>query len=143
MRLSWHEIRTRASAFAKDWAGNKYQQGQTQLFYRDFIEIFGMPARRLAAFEASFQSLGNRRGYMDLFWKGVLLVEQKTKRRSLQKGRSQALDYFPHLKESDLPRYLLLSDFQSFELYDLDEGAEDFVRLGRLGRITWKSSASS
>ena len=121
MRLSWHEIRTRASAFAKDWAGEGYEKGQTQLFYRDFFEIFGMSVRRLAAFEAPVQSLGKRRGYIDLFWKGVLLVEQKSKGRSLKRAKTQALDYFPHLKESDLPRYLLLSDFQGFKLYDLDE----------------------
>jgi hypothetical protein len=30
------------------------------------------------------------------------------------------LEYFPGLKEDDLPRYVLLSDFQTFELYDLD-----------------------
>ena len=132
MRLSWHEIRTRASAFAKDWAGEGYEKGQTQLFYRDFFEIFGMSVRRLAAFEAPVQSLGKRRGYIDLFWKGVLLVEQKSKGRSLKRAKTQALDYFPHLKESDLPRYLLLSDFQGFKLYDLDEGAETSFGLADL-----------
>ncbi|MDQ6702461.1 MAG: N-6 DNA methylase, partial [Pseudomonadota bacterium] len=35
-------------------------------------------------------------------------------------ARRQALDYFPGLKEHELPRYILLSDFQNFELYDLD-----------------------
>ena len=132
MRLSWHEIRTRASAFATEWATTGYQPDRTQLFYRDFFEIFGMPARRLAALGAPVQSLGKRRGYIDLFWKGVLLVEHKSKGRSLQKAKSQVLDYFPHLRESDLPRYLLLSDFQTFELHDLDEGAETSFALADL-----------
>lgn len=77
MRLSWQEIRARAAAFAKDWADEGYEKGQPQLFYRDFFEIFGMSVRRVASFEEPVNSLGSRRGYIDLFWKGVLLVERK------------------------------------------------------------------
>ena len=65
--------------------------------------------------------LGDRRGFIDLFWKGVLLVEQKSAGRDLTQARHQAFSYFPGLTDADLPRYLLLSDFQTFELYDLDE----------------------
>ena len=132
MRLSWHEIRARAAIFATGWAGEGYEKGQAQHFYRDFFDVFGMPVRRLAAFEEPVQSLGQQRGYVDLFWKGVLLVEQKSVGRSLRKARTQALEYFPHLKDAELPRYLLLSDFQSFELHDLDEGAEVAFRLAEL-----------
>ena len=40
-----------------------------------------------------------------------------------------ALDYFPELKERDLPRYVLVSDFARFRLYDLDESqAHEFPR---------------
>ena len=132
MRLSWHEIRARAAAFAKEWDGEGYEKGQTQLFYRDFFDVFGMSVRRLAAFEEPVQRLGQRRGYIDLFWKGVLLVEQKSVGRSLRNAKAQALEYFPHLKDAELPRYLLLSDFQSFELHDLDEGEEVAFRLAEL-----------
>ena len=72
------------------------------------------------------KKLEGKRGFIDLFWKGVLLVEQKSagpnlKQASLQQAKEQAFDYFPGLKEKDLPRYILLSDFQTFELYDCDE----------------------
>src|SRR6185437_16074272 len=36
--------------------------------------------------------------------------------------------------EVELPRYLLLSDFQTFELYDLDEGTESKFALADLPR---------
>lgn len=121
MRLSWNEIRARAATFVKEWEGEGYEKGQTQLFYRDFFEIFGVPVRRVASFEEPVKNLGEKRGFIDLFWKGVLLVEQKSVGRDLKKAKKQALDYFPGLKDSDLPRYILLSDFQSFELYDLEE----------------------
>ena len=52
----------------------------------------------------------------------MLLVEQKSAGRDLAKAKQQALDYFPGLKEAELPRYILVSDFQTFELHDLDEG---------------------
>ncbi|WOH59466.1 class I SAM-dependent DNA methyltransferase [Bradyrhizobium sp. BWC-3-1] len=51
----------------------------------------------------------------------MLLVEQKSAGHDLKKAKKQALDYFPGLKDNELPRYILLSDFQTFELYDLDE----------------------
>jgi len=121
MRLSWNEIRARAATFAKEWEGEGYEKGQTQLFYRDFFDIFGLPVRRIASFEEPVRNLGTKRGFIDLFWKGVLLVEQKSKGLDLKKAKVQALDYFPGLKDAELPRFVLLSDFQSFELYDLDE----------------------
>ena len=121
MRLSWNEIRTRAAAFAQEWGDAGYEKGQTQLFYRDFFAIFDMPVRRVGAFEEPVRLLGDRRGFIDLFWKGVLLVEQKSAGRDLTQARTQALSYFPGINDADLPRYLLLSDFQTFELYDLDE----------------------
>ena len=121
MRLSWNEIRARAAAFAQEWADAGYERGQTQLFYRDFFTIFDLPVRRVATFEEPVKLLGDRRGFIDLFWKGVLLVEQKSAGRDLTQARAQALSYFPGINDADLPRYLLLSDFQTFELYDLDE----------------------
>jgi hypothetical protein len=124
VRLSWNEIRVRAATFAQEWAGEGYEKGQTQLFYRDFFEVFGVPVRRVASFEEPVKNLGDKRGFIDLFWKGMLLIEQKSIGLNLKKAKSQALNYFPGLKDADLPRYILLSDFQSFELYDLEDGDE-------------------
>ena len=124
MRLSWNEIRVRAATFADDWREARYEKGETQSFYNELFEVFGMKRRRVASFEEPVKLLGAKRGFIDLFWKGVLLVEQKSAGRSLTPAKQQALDYFPGLKEAELPRYILLSDFQSFELYDLDEGGD-------------------
>jgi N-6 DNA Methylase len=79
-----------------------------------------MTRRRVASFEHGVKLADNKRGFLDLFWKGKLLVEQKSAGRALAPARKQALDYFPGLKDIDLPRYILLSDFQNFELYDLE-----------------------
>lgn len=121
MRLSWNEIRVRAARFAAEWKDAHYEKGETQSFYNEFFEVFGLKRRRVASFEEPVKLLGTKRGFIDLFWKGVLLVEQKSAGRNLKKAKTQALEYFPGLKEAELPRYLLLGDFQTFELHDLDE----------------------
>jgi hypothetical protein len=123
MRLSWNEIRVRAARFADEWRHAHYERGESQTFYNEFFEIFGVTRRRVASFEEPVKRLGNERGFIDLFWKGVLLVEQKSAGRDLARAKEQALDYFPGLKEQELPRYLLVSDFQTFELYDLEGSA--------------------
>ena len=124
MRLSWNEIRARAARFSEEWKDARYEKGETQTFYNEFFQIFDIPRRRVATYEEPVKLLGDKRGFIDLFWKGNLLIEQKSKGRSLVKAKAQALEYFPGLKDKELPRYLLLSDFQSFELYDLDEDTE-------------------
>lgn len=120
MRLDWNDIKARAAKFAEDWRDAHYERGETQTFYNDFFELFGVTRRRVASFEHGVDLPEKKRGYLDLFWKGKLLVEQKSAGRSLTPARKQALDYFPGLKDHELPRYILLSDFQNFELYDLD-----------------------
>lgn len=122
MRLSWNEVRVRAARFAREWAGKGYEKGQTHTFYTELFAIFDVTLKRVASFEEPVKLLGAKRGFIDLFWKGVLLVEQKSAGRSLVKAKEQAFEYFPGLKEVELPRFILLSDFQTFELYDLVEG---------------------
>ena len=124
MRLSWNEIRARAADFSRDWADAKYERGESQSFYNDFFKVFGVERRKVASFEEPVKKLGDKRGFIDLFWKGTLLVEQKSAGHNLIRAKQQAFDYFPGIKETELPRYILVSDFQTFELHDLEEGAE-------------------
>ena len=42
-------------------------------------------------------------GFIDLFWKGKLIVEHKSKGKNLNTAYSQALKYFSGLKENELP----------------------------------------
>ena len=120
MRLSWNEIRTRAGAFAREWAGASYEKGETQSFYNDFFQIFGVKRRTVARYEEHVKKLDNRSGFIDLFWPGVLIVEQKSAGRDLDQAYGQARAYVDALPENRRPRYILVSDFQGFELYDLD-----------------------
>ena len=121
MRLSWNEVRVRAAAFADKWQDAAYEKGETQSFYNDFFQIFGVERRSVARYEAHVAKLDNRSGYIDLFWPGVLIVEQKSAGRDLARAYDQAGEYVDALPENQRPRYILVSDFQTFALHDLSE----------------------
>lgn len=132
MPLSWNEIHARAARFADDWKDAFYEKGQTQTFYNEFFEVFGRRRRDVAIYEEKVKKLNNNQGFIDLFWPGHLLIEQKSAGHSLTKARTQATDYFLSLKELEKPRYILLSDFQTFEMLDLEEGEEHRFTLAEL-----------
>ena len=121
MRLSWNEVRARAAAFAEDWKDAAYQKGETQSFYNAFFHVFGVRRRNVARYEAHVAKLDNRSWFIDLFWPGMLIVEQKSAGRDLKAAYAQAGEYFDTLPERERPRYILVSDFQTFEFHDLDE----------------------
>ncbi|HET7333841.1 MAG TPA: type IIL restriction-modification enzyme MmeI, partial [Rhizomicrobium sp.] len=129
MSLNTNEVRARAADFARDWQNASYERGEAQSFYNDFFAVFGMKRRQVATFEEPVRKLGGQRGFIDLFWKGVLLVEHKSAGRDLIRAKEQALDYFPNLKPEELPRYVLLCDFQNFELFDLEGESPDPARF--------------
>ena len=125
MSLSWNEIRLRATEFSDDWKDARYEKGETQSFYNDFFLIFGVRRRSVARYEQHVKKLDNHAGFIDLFWPGTLLVEQKSAGRNLEDAYEQAGEYFDGLSETMRPRYVLLSDFQSFHLRDLEDSKED------------------
>ena len=120
MPLSWNEIRTRSLAFSKRWENDTSEDAEAKSFWTEFLNVFGIDRKRVASFEEPVKKLGDKQGFIDLFWKGVMLVEHKSRGKDLDKAYTQALDYFPGIKERDLPKYVLVSDFARFRLYDLE-----------------------
>ena len=94
MRLSWNEVRARAVRFADKWRDAAYEKGETQSFYNDFFEVFGIQRQSVARYEEHVDKLNNRHGFIDLFWPRVLLVEQKSAGRDLKSAYEQAGEYF-------------------------------------------------
>lgn len=132
MALSWNEIKTRAISFSKEWEAEKREHAESQSFWNDFFNVFGISRKRVASFEEPVKKLGDQRGRIDLFWKGTLLVEHKSKGKDLDKAYTQAMDYFPGLKEAELPKYILISDFNIFRLYDLEENTTHEFHISEL-----------
>ena len=134
MPLSWNEIKTRALAFAKEWETETSEDAEGKSFWDGFFEVFGVHRRRIASFEVPVKRHDGSGGFIDLLWKGILLVEHKSRGKDLDRAFTQARDYFPGLKDRDLPRYVLVSDFARFRLYDLETGSEHEFPLKELHR---------
>lgn len=134
MPLSWNEIKTRAIAFSKEWEHESSEDAEAKSFWDGFFEVFGVHRRRIASFEVPIKHSDGSGGFIDLLWKGILLVEHKSRGKNLDRAFTQARDYFPGLKDRDLPRYVLVSDFARFRLYDLDTGTEHEFALKELHR---------
>jgi len=130
--ISLSEIRNRALKFSKEWENTTYERGESQSFWNDFFQIFDVPRRRVATFEEPIKKLGGAQGFIDLFWRGQLLIEHKSFGKNLSLAKTQALEYFPNIPNRDLPKFVLVCDFQNFELYDLDESLEYHFSLKEL-----------
>lgn len=129
MPLSWNEIKSRATTFAKEWENETSEDAEAKSFWDDFFNVFGISRRRVASFEQQVKKIDDKTGFIDLLWKGVILIEHKSRGRDLDRAYQQAKDYFPGLKDKELPRYILVSDFERFRLYDLEENQHTEFKL--------------
>ncbi len=132
MPLSWNEIKTRATAFTKEWQNETNEDAEAKSFWDDFFNVFGISRRRVATFEMQVKKIDDKQGYIDLLWKGMILVEHKSRGKDLDRAYKQAKDYFPGLTDKELPKYILVSDFERFRLYDLDSGLQTEFKITEL-----------
>lgn len=134
MTLSLNEIRARAFAFAKEWEGETSEDAEAKSFWDAFFTVFGVNRRRVATFETPVKKATGEGGFIDLLWKGLLLVEHKSRGKDLDRAKGQAFDYFSGLKDRDLPRYVIISDFARIRLYDLEPSEEAHGKLPLFAR---------
>ena len=132
MPLSWNEIKDRALQFQKEWVDASDEDADAQSFLVEFFSVFGITRRRVAAFEHRVKKLDDREGYIDLLWKGNILIEMKSRGKNLDKAYMQAKDYLHGLSEPELPKYILVSDFENFRLYDHEEQSIVEFKLNEL-----------
>jgi hypothetical protein len=121
MALSWNEIKDRALNFSKEWADTSNEEADAKPFLVEFFNVFGISSKRVSTFEHRVKKLDDKDGYIDLLWKGTILIEMKSRGKNLDKAYKQAKDYTHGLKQHELPKYILISDFENFRLYDLEE----------------------
>lgn len=126
MPLSWNEIKSRALTFSRTWSDAASEDSQGKPFWIDFFEIFGITDKRVATFEHAVKKLLGEKarvdGFVDLFWPGMLLVEQKSRGKNLDLALTQALSYFPGIAERDLPQIIIVCDFARFRVHKLATG---------------------
>lgn len=119
--LSWEEITTRAINFQKTWknnSGDERQEGQT--FEKDFMNIFGVDFREgFHEYQITFND--GSIGYIDYLLPGKILIEMKSTGKSLARGYSQAREYLKALKIEEAPKLIMVSDFKTIEVYNLEK----------------------
>jgi len=133
MPISWNEIRDRALKFSRKWAGAKSESAEKQTFWNEFFDVFGIQRREVAAYEAPVKKMAGDYGYIDLLWPGKLLVEHKSRGQDLNKAQWQAFGYIRELanqdRRSEIPRYLVVSDFARIALHDLEPDEQSDLAL--------------
>ena len=132
MALSWNEIKDRALKFSKEWAGTSNEEADAKPFLDAFFDVFGITRKKIGTFEHRVKKLSEADGYIDLLWKGIILVEMKSRGKNLDKAFVQAKEYTYGLKQHELPKYILVSDFEIFRLTDLEEDKTHEFRLSEL-----------
>lgn len=121
MALSWNEIKDRAIKFSKEWKDTTNEEADAKPFLDAFFDVFGITRKKIGTFEHRVKKLSDADGYIDLLWKGTILVEMKSRGKNLDKAFQQAIDYTHGLKQNELPKYVLVCDFHIFRLYDTEE----------------------
>jgi type I restriction-modification system DNA methylase subunit len=121
MVLSWNEIKDRALQFSKEWANTSNEEADAKPFLVEFFNVFGISSKRISSFEHRVKKLDDKDGYIDLLWKGTILIEMKSRGKNLDKAFIQAKDYLHGLKQHELPKFILVCDFETFILHNLEE----------------------
>ena len=127
MALSLNEIKLRAQAFVLNWkdkAVTAREEADAQTFENEFFAIFGVPRSKIAVFEQKVKLQDGSNGYIDLFWKGYILIEMKTPGKDRKKAFEQAKTYANALQNADMPKGILICDFCNFDYYNLEKNAE-------------------
>lgn len=123
--LSWDQIRANAAAFVHEWAGESYERGESQSFWTELFAVYGIRRRKVAQFEARARKADGGGGFIDVFWPGMLIAEQKSLGKDLQDAEDQALKYLAGVPDAEQPRYVITCDFETFRLRDLEAPAGD------------------
>lgn len=125
--LSLNEIKLRAQGFVLNWkdkAATAREEADAQTFENEFFAIFGVQRSKIAVFEQKVKLQDGSNGYIDLFWKGYILIEMKTPGKDRKKAFEQAKAYANALSNSDMPKGILICDFCNFDYYNLEKNAE-------------------
>ena len=132
MVLSQGEMRRRAELFIEKYKEASDERSYSQMFWRDFFDIFGISLSDVAVFEQAVKKFDGSQGYIDCFWKGKLVIEHKSEGRNLNSAFQQALGYLDTLSSLEKPRYIIVSDFKRIRLIDLFEDKKTEISLFEL-----------
>lgn len=130
--LSWNEIKSNALNFAKEWRNETKEDAEAKSFWDSFFNVFGLSRKKVATFETKIKRQDNSTGFIDVFWKGNVLVEHKSKGKDLVAAMEQAKSYLTMMKDYELPRLLVVCDFYHFVVDELETGTRHSFTIDEL-----------
>lgn len=121
MTIDWQDIRDRAIAFQERWKDASNERSEAQTFIYELLrDVYHVDPRRVGTFEKKVHPSSDTNGYIDMLWPGRILIEMKSRGRSLDKAHDQARKYaFAISSDEDLPEYIMVCDFANIRLYNL------------------------
>lgn len=141
--LTQREQRKRAKEFAEKWEGKGYEKGQSQPFWISLLQdVYGVESPTdYIRFEDQVKL--DHTSFIDGFIPSThVLIEQKSIDKDLRKGIvqsdktvlspfQQAKRYSIELPYDDRPRWIVLSNFKEFHIYDMNrpQGEPEIVYL--------------
>jgi len=118
MELTWDEIRGNAITFSKRWKDAEREEADATLFVHELLGVFGVDSKRVATFEFKVPQGASRNGYIDMLWPGRILIEMKSRGKSLDRAYTQARNYTFAIKSDEaLPEYIMVCDFETIRIY--------------------------
>lgn len=125
-------MNSRASAFVAKWRYESREHAESQSWWNDLFEVFGVDRFSTAVFErwARRASTGNK-GRIDVFMPGVMIAEHKSLGKDGGKAESQAEDYLAggDIPSVEMPRYIVSTDFAEIQIADLASPLDPPVRF--------------
>ena len=117
MPATYSEMVQKARKLASDFKDISDEQKESQTFWNRFFEVFGQDRFVLADFEKRITKSDGDDGRIDVFWPSELIIEHKSKGKSLDKAKSQATAYLTGIEEYEYPKRLIVSDFDKIRIY--------------------------
>ena len=130
-----NQIRANARKFSLDWKNESSEKSESQTFWNEFFAVFGVNRRQVGVFEAAFKKMTGAQGFIDVYWPKMLVCEQKSRGKNLEEAAVQALGYLQSIakvKQDDLPRYMIVCDFEHLHLLDLETQQEQRILVAEL-----------
>jgi len=125
-----------------DWAETNVsgdEKGQAQIFLDRLFQAFGHPGSLDVGGHPEFRLRkasqdGGGTCFADYVWKPVVLIEMKRRGSALAKHYRQAFDYWTRLVPGR-PRYVVLCNFDEFEVYDFETQMDSPVGRAKLASL--------
>lgn len=141
--ITQREQRKAAKEFAEWWAGKGDEKGQSQTFWLTLLEqVYGVEhPEDVIQFENRVKL--DKTSFIDGYIPSThVLIEQKSSNKDLRKGIrqsdgtvltpfQQAKRYSIELPYEDRPRWIVISNFKEFHIYDMNDpqGAAEVIQL--------------